>query len=93
MSLSKAIMKLMAEVRSLREERHIKQGQFALDIGLNPKHYSELENPNLEHLDIKMSTFLKICLRLRIAPWRLLYRAWHNEFNFEEQDRDKRKGN
>lgn len=93
MDSSEAIKKLMAVIRKLREERNIKQGEFARDIGINHNHYNEMENPNIAHLDIKMSTFLKICCRLRIAPWRVLYKAWHDVFNFEEQDRNKRKGN
>ena len=44
-------------------------------------------------LQPKLSTFLKICERLRISPWRLMYKAWSKMFNYEEQDRNKRKGN
>ena len=93
MDHSEAIKTLMSVIRRLREERNIKQGQFALNIGVNPKHYSELESGSGPSLDLKMSTFLKICHGLRVSPWRVLYLAWHNVYNFEQQDRNKRKGN
>ncbi len=93
MDFSEATKKLMAVIRRLREEQGIKQFQFALNIGVNGNRYSELESVNAIDLDITMSTFLKICWGLRVAPWRVMYMAWRDIFNFEQQDKNKRKGN
>ena len=78
------IKQLLEVLRKEREQQTMRQQDLAYQSELSKTNLSELENGH--KADMKLSTFLKLCRALRIAPWKIMLKAWGNMF--EEEGRE-----
>ena len=70
--------------RALRQQcnaRFRNQRELAIDANLNPCHLSEILSTNGKRQ--RITTLLRLCMSLRIPPWRILRNAWGPLYDFE----------
>jgi len=58
-----------AQLRSVRQERGLRQWELASDMGVNPRHISQWENG---HTDPRLSTIRRLAAALKVSAAELL---------------------